>query len=416
MKPIVIIGAGMAGFSIARELRKLDKEVPLVILTADSGGYYTKPMLSNAFAQNKQALQLMTQNATQMAAQLNAAIKAPAHVRRIDTSRKEIALDGETLVYNKLVLAVGAQPIRLAIEGDGADQVQSVNHISDYQRFRDLIALPKHGMSARVTILGAGLIGCEFADDLCGAGHAVTLVDPNPLPLAALAAPALSKQLLVALLARGVSMRLATVATRVDRTGDSLQVTLADGQIFTTDIVLSAVGLRPDLTLASAAGLATGRGILIDRTGQTSATDVFALGDCAEYVVPNNDGAGTSTMPYIAPLMTAARAIARTLTGTATTIDLQPTPVIVKTPSYPIALIAPPPHAIAGGTWTSEMVDGRTICRFYGANGVMAGFCVAPQDAATRNALLALMGSQAPVSSVAPVAPVDTAIGIEAAD
>ena len=393
MKPIVIIGAGMAGFTVARELRKLDKEVPLVILTSDGGGFYSKPMLSNAFAQNKQAAQLITQSAEQMATQLNASIVASTHVHGIDTAAKSIATDGAPIAYEKLVLAVGAQPIRLAIDGDGADQVQSVNHVSDYARFRELVALPKHGASARVTILGAGLIGCEFADDLRGAGHDVTLVDPSPLPLAALAAPALSRGLQAALKARGIVMHLSTTARRIDTQGDNLQVTLANGVAFETDIVLSAVGLRPDLTIAKQAGLSTGRGILIDASGQTSAADVYAVGDCAEYIV--DAAGGTRILPYIAPLMTAARAIARTLTGTPTTIDIKDAPVIVKTPSYPIALVPPPLQAQAGGAWQDEQIDGRTICRFYDGAGVMAGFCVAPQDAAIRSALMAALGSRA---------------------
>ena len=399
MKPIVIIGAGMAGFTVARELRKLDKEIPLVILTADAGGFYSKPMLSNAFAQNKQAAQLVTQNAEQMAAQLNATIIASTHVHGVDTAAKSITTDGTPIEYDNLVLAVGAQPIRLAIDGDGADQVQSVNHVSDYARFRELVALPKHGTSARVTILGAGLIGCEFADDLRGAGHAVTLVDPSPLPLAALAAPALSRALQAALTARGIVMHLSTTATRIDRQGDNLQVTLANCIAFETDIVLSAVGLRPDLNVAKNAGLATGRGILIDANGQTSAAGVYAVGDCAEYIV-DADG-GTRILPYIAPLMTAARAIARTLTGTPTTIDIKDAPVIVKTPSFPIALVPPPLQAQAGGAWQDEEIDGRTICRFYDAAGIMAGFCVAPQDAAIRSALMAGLGSPAAAASPA---------------
>ena len=401
MKPIVIIGAGMAGFTVARELRKLDKETPLVILTADTGGFYSKPMLSNAFAQNKQAEQLLTKTAEQMATELNASIRAATHVAGIDTQQKTIAVDGASLDYEKLVLAVGAQPIRLTIEGDGADQVLSVNHVADYARFRALVASPEHEGAARVTILGAGLIGCEFADDLAGAGHMVTLIDPSPLPLAALAAPALSRGLQAALMARGIILKLSTTASRIDRNGASLKVTLADGNSFDTDIVLSAVGLRPDLTIAKAAGLTTGRGILIDATGQTSAADVYAVGDCAEYTV---DG-GTRILPYIAPLMTAARAIARTLTGTPTVIDLKKeAPVIVKTPSFPIALVPPPPHAVASGRWLSDDNAERTVCRFYDAQDVMVGFCVAPQDAATRASLLAAMGLPAAPAAAAAAA------------
>jgi rubredoxin-NAD+ reductase len=393
MNPTIIIGAGMAGFTVARELRKLDKDMPLLIVTSDTGGYYSKPMLSNAFAQKKEAAQLVTQSAEQMALQLNAQILASTHVHGIDTAARTITTDAATHAYENLVLAVGAQPIRLAIAGDGADAVLSVNHVADYARFRDLVALPEHGASARVTILGAGLIGCEFADDLAGAGHAVTLIDPCPLPMAALAAPALSRGLQEALAKRGVVMKLGTTASRIDRNGDNLEITLADGSRIETDIVLSAVGLRPDLTVARAAGLAAERGILVDATGMTSAEHVYAVGDCAEYTVDAKGG--TRILPYIAPLMAAARAIARTLTGTPTAIDLKDAPVIVKTPSYPIALVPPPLHALAGGKWEDEQTAERLICRFRDAQGVLVGFCVAPQDAASRNALLAALGTQA---------------------
>lgn len=392
MNPIIIIGAGMAGFTVARELRKLDKAIPLLIVTSDTGAYYSKPMLSNAFAQKKEAAQLMTQSAAQMAAQLDARILASTHVRGIDPTARTITTDDGVHAYADLVLAVGAQPIRLTIAGDGADQVLSVNHVADYARFRDIVALPKHGASARVTILGAGLIGCEFADDLASAGHAVTLVDPSPLPLAALAAPALSRGLQAALMARGIVLKLSTTASLIERHGDSLRITLADGSMVDTDIVLSAVGLRPDLALAKATGLTTERGILVDATGRSSAEHVYAVGDCAEYTI--DAAGGTRILPYIAPLMAAARAIARTLTGTPTAIDLKDAPVIVKTPSYPIALVPPPPHAVADGHWEDEQTAERLICRFRDAQGVLVGFCVAPQDAASRNALMGALGTR----------------------
>ena len=80
MKPIIIIGAGLAGYTVAREFRKLDKATPLIMITADSGGFYSKPMLSNAFAHGKQAEQMVTHSVTQMAEQLNATIHANTHV------------------------------------------------------------------------------------------------------------------------------------------------------------------------------------------------------------------------------------------------------------------------------------------------------------------------------------------------
>ena len=86
MKPIIIIGAGLAGYTVAREFRKLDKTTPLVMITADSGGFYSKPMLSNAFAHGKQAEQMITHSATQMAEQQNMSIQANTRVTAIDTA------------------------------------------------------------------------------------------------------------------------------------------------------------------------------------------------------------------------------------------------------------------------------------------------------------------------------------------
>ncbi|MBI1889785.1 MAG: FAD-dependent oxidoreductase [Burkholderiales bacterium] len=388
MKPIVIIGAGLAGYTVARELRKLDQQTPLTLVTADDGAFYAKPTLSNAFALAKRADQLINQSAAQMASQLKATILTSARAREIDARHKTVVVDGKSLSFSKLVLAVGAQAIQLPIEGDAADQILSINHLQDYARFHEKLAAVKHNGAKRVAILGAGLIGCEFANDLARAGHAVTLIDPNALPLGALAPAALSQGLMAALQKEGVVMRLKNIAERVDVEGDALQVSLSDGSTLIADIVLSAVGLRPSVTLAHTAQLKVGRGIQVDAFGQTSEEDIYALGDCAEYAQPN----GTSRMlPYVAPLMGAARAIGRTLGGQVTAIDWQPAPVIVKTPCFPLALIPPPPAC--PGQWQVTTENDKTVCRYLGANGVIHGFGVAPQDAASRQALAREIGT-----------------------
>ncbi len=380
--PVVIIGAGMAAYGVAREFRKLDKTTALVMVADDGGGSYAKPMLSNAFALGKAAAQLVSQSAEQMAATLDAQVLTRTEVVAIDSAARMIeTARGERIGYSQLVLALGALPIRLPIEGDGASDILSVNNIEDYARMREKIAAL--GRPARVAILGAGLIGCEFADDLVAGGHQVTLIDPNPRPLAALAAPALSDALAQAWAALPITLKLGTTAASVRRGDAGLVVGLADGSSVEADLVLSAVGLRPSIALAKSAQLETRRGIVIDGFGRTSAPGIYALGDCAEY----STAAGGAVLPYISPLLTAARAIGATLAGTPTSIELKADAVLVKTPSLKLAL-APPPVG-STGEWVSADDGERTIARFLDAQGVVRGFGLSLHTPALRQALLA---------------------------
>lgn len=380
--PVVIVGAGMAAYGVAREFRKIDKATPLLLVSGDSGGSYAKPMLSNAIALGKGAAQLVSQSAEQMAAQLDAQVMTRTEVTGIDSAARTIeTAQGQRIAYRDLVLALGARPIRLPIEGDAAAEILSVNHIDDYVEMRERLAAI--GPAARVAILGAGLIGCEFADDLIAGGHQVTLIDPNPRPLAALAAPALSDALAQAWSALPITLKLGTTANSVRHGDGGFVVSLADGSEVEADLVLSAVGLRPSIALAQAAGLETRRGIVIDGYGQTSAEGIYALGDCAEYETAH----GSAVMPYISPMLTAARAIGATLAGTRTPIALKADAVIVKTPSLKLAL-APPPAGSRGG-WIDAEDGERTISRFVDEEGIMRGFGLSLHTPALRQALLA---------------------------
>jgi len=373
--PIVILGTGLAGFTLARELRKLDPAVPLVLVSRDHGGFYSKPMLSNALAGKKTAASLVMKPAEKMAAELNATLRTQAAVARIDTAAQVVELEGgEAIAYRDLVLALGADPIRLPLDGDGAADVLSVNDLDDYARFADRL----EGVQ-RAAILGAGLIGCEFANDLLARGVAPTVIDLAPRALPRLLPDEASGRLQAKLEAAGVAFRFGQSVREVRRDGRGFALTLDDGSVLPADLVLSAVGLRPRTALAKAAGLSTNRGIVTNRLLATSAPHVHALGDCAEV-----DG---HTLPYVMPIMQQARALVATLAGKPTPVQYPPMPVIVKTPACP-TVVCPPPLD-ASGAWRVVLSDDGCEARFHSADGQLLGFALLGTATAQRQALVA---------------------------
>ena len=320
---VVIVGAGLAGYTLAREFRKLDSETPLVIVCADQGHAYSKPLLSTGFARNKAADELATADAAAMAQQLNARVLPNTRVTDINPAQRTLQAGNEVLAYRDLVLALGAEPVKAAVEGDAGDSLLTLNDLEDYARLRE----SAQGKQ-RVMILGAGLIGCEIANDMRAAGYDVDMVAPSEQVMPTLLPPEAARAVQAELQNIGVRMHLGPVLVRLDRDGEQLRAQLSDGQRLETDLVLSAIGLRPRTALARAAGLQVGRGIVVDRLLRTSHEHIYALGDCAEV-----DGLN---LLYVLPLMTCARALARTLSGAPSPVSYGPMPVTVKTPACPV--------------------------------------------------------------------------------
>lgn len=352
--PLIIIGAGLAGWTVAREFRKLDTTTAVLMITADSGDFYAKPSLSNAFAQRRAPTQLVSTEAAKMAAAQNVTLLPHTRVAAIDAQAQSVRTDAGEHRYSQLVLATGAQPIRVPLAGDGADHVLSVNSLSDFTALHTRLITQNNAEPKRVMIMGAGLIGCEFANDLAGAGLAVSVADPADRPMAALLPPEASAQLKAALSGLGVDWHLGGTVAAVNKAnegdGPAFEVTLSNGHTLRADVVLSAIGLRADLALAQAAGLACERGVVVDDHLQTSASHVYALGDAVQY-------AGGRVMPYVMPIMNAAKALARTLTGSPTPVVFPLMPVAIKTPALPLVVASPRPgtqgqwQAVDTGVW-----------------------------------------------------------------
>ena len=369
---IVIIGSGLAGFTVIREIRKLNKEVAITLVTREPGYFYSKPMLSTALASKKEVEQLISTSNENMANQLGISILGQTDVRAIDSVAKTITTSNGILPYEKLVLALGADQICLSLQGDAANEVLTVNDLEDYSAFRKAITGKK-----KVAILGAGLIGCEFANDLVLGGYAVDVIDLAPQALGRLLPEAAALELQSKLSDAGVRWHFGTTAQSINRSGDRLLIQLANGTQLTSDVVLSAVGLRPRLELAKAAGLTTNIGIAVNRELQTSAPDVYSLGDCAEV-------AGL-VLPYVMPIMQSARALANTLMGQNTQLSYPAMPVMVKTPA--LATIVSPPAKDSDGSWKLAPIEGGLEARFESPQGQLLGFVLLGAATAQRGAL-----------------------------
>jgi rubredoxin-NAD+ reductase len=282
-------------------------------------------MLSNAFAQNKDAASLVLTRAADMAKQLNIKLLVETEVHAINRAGKQLDTTSGTLEYDKLLLALGADPIRIPLQGDAANEVLSVNDLADYARLRNAL-----GTTKSIAIMGGGLIGCEFANDLATAGYAVSVIDPGAYPLASLMPEQAGKQLLEPLAKLGVNWHFGTSVQRMDKAAKGYALTFADGSTLNADLVLSAVGLRPRIQLARDAGITVNRGIVVNERLCSSDESIFALGDCAEI-----EG---RVQPFVLPIMHAGRALARVLNGEAAKVEFPAMPVVVKTPAHPVAV------------------------------------------------------------------------------
>ena len=363
-REILVIGSGFAAQQLVKSLRKLDAEQPIRLITADSGDEYNKPDLSHVVSRGCTAAAMTRLSGSDFAEQQRIALVPHCPVLGIDPARRIVMTGQGEFAYGQLVLATGASAARPAIPG--GEQLVTLNSLQEYAAAEGLIQ-----QARRIMVLGAGLIGCELAMDMASDGREVTLVDLADSPLSALLPAVLSQPLQQALRSQGVKLQLGQGIAELglldpDRPQGGWRVTLSNGRVSEQDLVIAAIGLRPNLVLAQAAGIAVERGILVDDSLQTSAPHIFALGDCAQW--------RGQLLPFLQPIVLGANALARTLLGTPTPLTLPPMLVKVKTPRYPLQL--------AGRTkgedlaWQCRWNSQGMVAEAHGEDGELCGFVV----------------------------------------
>lgn len=356
---IVVIGSGFAARQLVKNIRHLDKNVPIRIIAADSCDEYNKPELSHVVSMGYRAEALTRQAAADWAESQNIMLHPFTVVSRIDTAAHIITTSAGDYVYGKLVLATGAEAIVPEIEG--SDLIFTLNSQQEYRRY-DKALIDAH----QILIVGGGLIGTELAMDFNRAGKAVTVMDRSNSLLSTLLPPEISARLQNRLTNNGVEFMFRQELIQVSRHNDLLEASFSNGQRKTFDAVVCAIGLRPNLTLAKSGGIKTRRGIVVDDTLATSVADVYALGDCAEIQ--------GKPMPYLQPAALAAMTLAKNLTGHNAKLMLPAMLIKIKTPDMPLQLAGDP--ANAAYHWEMALSPAGIIAQGRDEDGALRAFVV----------------------------------------
>lgn len=274
---VVIVGGGLAGFTVAQELRKLGSEATITLV--EPGGLpYDRPPLSKDYLRGKATAEQLafveaawfTQNSVEL---------VDARVAEVDPAELVVVLeDGTRLEADEIVLATGGRPRRLPIPGGDLD---GIHHLQTRAQADALATELVAGR--RIGIVGAGLIGSEVASTAVEAGCQVTLVSSSPLPCIPLWGRPLAERLHRMHTEAGIHV-LTGVPHEVERTADGFRLLVSHEQEVEVEVLLVAIGSENESELAEAAGLTVDGGIVVDERQQTSHPHVYAVGDVARMV------------------------------------------------------------------------------------------------------------------------------------
>ncbi len=320
---IIIIGSGFAARQLVKNLRKLDETLPIRLIADDSCDEYNKPELSHVISQRQSADDLTRATAAQFAEQYRLDVHRHSRVDRIEAAARRVYCGDSVYSYRQLILATGAEAVIPPIEG--RHLFLTLNSQQEYRRIESRLR-----QSRRVLLLGAGLIGTELAMDLARAGKQVTLVDTSASILASLMPAEVSARLQLRLVQQGVELILNADLLSLRQTGTGIVAALPRGRLLEVDAAIAAIGLKPDTALASAAGLETARGIVVNDRLRTSDPHVHALGDCAEI--------NGKVLPFLQPIQMSAAVLAKNVLGGSASLALTPMLIKVKTPDLPLHL------------------------------------------------------------------------------
>jgi NADPH-dependent 2,4-dienoyl-CoA reductase/sulfur reductase-like enzyme/nitrite reductase/ring-hydroxylating ferredoxin subunit len=275
---IVIVGAGAAGWSAAEMLRRCGYGGTITVVDAEPDSPYDRPNLSKDYLAGNAPEEWIPLRPSDFAAQHDIDV-VRARATRIDVAGKRVELEGrDPILYDALLLATGAEPIHLPLDGAEQPHVYYLRSLGDS---RSIIEAAK--TAKRAVVVGGSFIGLEVAASLRARDLEVHVVAPESVPLERVMGTELGSYIKQLHESHGVVFHLGRKPARIERDA----VVLDDGARISADLVVIGVGVRPRLALAEQAGLALDRGVAVNEFLETSARDVFAAGDIARWPDPH---------------------------------------------------------------------------------------------------------------------------------
>ena len=272
---IVIIGGGAAGFAAAEKLRREHYEGSIVMLSSEDASPVDRPNLSKDYLAGNAPEEWIPLRPDDFYSEQDIELRLGANVTRIDVASRQVLLDDASKVpYDQLLIATGAEPVRLPLPGFDLPHVYTLRSLADS---RAIIERAK--AARRAVVMGASFIGLEVAASLRARGIEVHVVAPGKRPMEHILGREMGDFVRGLHEAHGVIFHLEDTATAID----GRQVTLKSGGSIDAELVVAGVGVRPRIALAEGAGLAVDRGVVVNEYLETSAPGVFAAGDIARW-------------------------------------------------------------------------------------------------------------------------------------
>ncbi|WP_386625123.1 NAD(P)/FAD-dependent oxidoreductase [Sulfitobacter geojensis] len=279
MAHVVVIGAGQAGSSCVAKLRNGGYDGKVTLIGAEPVPPYQRPPLSKAYLMGDMTLERLFLRPESFYDELDIQLRLNARVDAIDAQARTVAIGGDVLGYDDLVLTTGSEPNRLpAAMGGALDGVHVVRDLADVDGMA-----PRFVKGAKVLIVGGGYIGLEAASVAAKLGLQVTLVEMSDRILQRVAALETSDFFRALHKGHGVDIREGVGLETLLGEGSVSGARLSDGAELDVDFVIVGVGIRPATVLAEAAGVVLENGIKVDAQGRTSVSGIWAAGDCSSF-------------------------------------------------------------------------------------------------------------------------------------